>query len=68
MIKIIDIGGFRIQEIEDVLNQNPDWELVSFGENSYMTRGMGLCVPPKRVSNYFMAVKPVVENPKEFEI
>lgn len=68
MIKIISIDGLACEEIEDLLNKNSDWQLVSFGTNTYHTRGTGWGGPPPRdVPTYFMAVKPIVENPKDFE-
>lgn len=68
MIKIIDIDQLSVDEIESILNKNEDWQLVSFGANSYMTNGLGLCAPPKRKQNYFMAVKPIVDYPEDFKI
>lgn len=68
MIRIIDIDGLSLDEIEHLLNKNDDWELVSFGSNSYCTRGGGWGGPaPKTVYKTFMAVKQIAEYATDFK-
>lgn len=68
MIKVIDTYGMRLEEIEDCLNRNSSWKLISFGNNYYRTNGMGLCVPPRTMENCFMVVESIGDDVKEFEL
>ena len=68
MIKVIDTYGMRLEEIEDCLNRNSSWKLISFGNNYYRTKGMGLCVLPRTMENCFMVVESIGNDVKEFEL
>lgn len=69
MIKVIDTYGMRLEEIEDCLNRNSSWKLLSFGNNHYRTSGGGWGGPPHRkIENCFMVVESIGDDVKEFEL
>jgi hypothetical protein len=68
MIKVIKINGFDLEDIEMALNKNSSWKLLSFGSNYHWSKGIGLCVPPKKHDDNFMVVESIGDDVKEFEI
>ena len=68
MIKLIDTYGYRISDLERILNQNSSWKLITFGSNKYHTNGMGMMVRPMEKYNHFMVVESIGDDVGEFKI
>lgn len=73
MIKVVKIDGRKPSEIEEMLNNNPSWKLITFGTTKYSethqiktSRGNIMTSDPPKKYN-FMVLESIGDKIVEFK-